>query len=74
MLEYQVRRLENSMKHRITYLRKNDDGFDPSQLSVGKNDIHIRALHSAKEHRVTFGFDELSTGVCTRQAASFAQC
>jgi len=51
------------MKERITYIRDNQDEFHPDQLEVEKNAMHIKSLKAAKEHRLTFDYDELPTEV-----------
>jgi len=51
------------MKERITYIRDNKDEFHPDQLEVEKNAMHIKSLKAAKEHRLTFDYDELPAEV-----------
>ncbi|KAB8349525.1 hypothetical protein FH972_023551 [Carpinus fangiana] len=51
------------MKHRITYIRENEAPFEPSQLTVQANVLDVKALHAAKEHRLTIGLSELPAEV-----------
>jgi hypothetical protein len=55
------------MKQRITYVVKNPDDFTPEQLEVKKdgryNSLSLKAVHAAKEHRITLGLDELPVEV-----------
>jgi hypothetical protein len=51
------------MKQRITYVVKNPEAFSPDQLEV-KQDLQgpiftLKNVDAAKEHRITFGLDEL---------------
>ncbi|KAF2457234.1 hypothetical protein BDY21DRAFT_345296 [Lineolata rhizophorae] len=50
------------MRERITYLLRDPehDGPDPSKINVSKDSLTVTGLDAAKEHRVTFGFSELS--------------
>lgn len=47
------------MKQRITYLVQNSDDFTPEQLEVKGASLTLKDLPAAKEHRITFGLNEL---------------
>ncbi|MCJ1337477.1 protease B nonderepressible form [Bachmanniomyces sp. S44760] len=53
------------MRERISYVHGSDDTFEPDQLLLDNDTLHIRALRAAKEDRLTFGLDELPQEVCT---------
>jgi hypothetical protein len=56
------------MKQRITYVVTNPESFTPEQLKVYKTESHhvfsVNGVQAAKEHRFTFGLDELPSQVC----------
>ena len=47
------------MKQRITYIVQNPDAFSPEQLDVREGVFALKNVEAAKEHRITFGLDEL---------------
>jgi hypothetical protein len=47
------------MRQRITYLQEPEDSIDPKLLKVAKDSISTEGLKTAREERITFGFDEL---------------
>ena len=47
------------MRERVTFVHSPEDSFDPSQLRVENDTLHISSLKAAREDRVTFGFHEL---------------
>ncbi|KAH7087545.1 PIG-X [Paraphoma chrysanthemicola] len=57
------------MKQRITYVVTNPESFTPEQLGVASTETQdaftVRGVQAAKEHRFTFGLDELPSEVST---------
>ena len=53
------------MKERITFVHSPDDAFDPKQLRVEDDTLHVRSLKAAREDQLTFSFSELPQEVCT---------
>jgi hypothetical protein len=57
------------MKQRITYVVTKPETFNPEQLQVQKGDskhgdtFTLDGVNAAKEHRITFGLDELPVEV-----------
>lgn len=51
------------MKQRITYLVKDPDTFTPEKLEVKDGSLSLDAVEAVKEHRITFGLDELPAEV-----------
>ncbi|KAH8725225.1 PIG-X [Phaeosphaeriaceae sp. PMI808] len=49
------------MKQRITYVVTKPELFTPEQLEVSKDEysMSVKGVHAAKEHRFTFGLEEL---------------
>ncbi|KAI9784999.1 MAG: hypothetical protein M1839_001196 [Geoglossum umbratile] len=47
------------MRQRITYLYNGTDPFDPASLKVTHRSLALHSLKSAREARITFGFNEL---------------
>jgi len=52
------------MKQRITYVVKDPESFSPEHLEVKNGDwsstrFTLKGVDAAKEHRITFGLDEL---------------
>lgn len=47
------------MKQRITYLVHDPVNFTPEQFGVQDDSFTLNAVNAAKEHRLTFGLDEL---------------
>jgi hypothetical protein len=52
------------MKQRITYVVNKPEDFSPEQLEVKDDKFSLKNIHAAKEHRITFGLDELPEEVC----------
>ena len=44
---------------RITFVHGAEDDFDPNQLKVEGDSLHIRSLKAAREDRITFGYQDL---------------
>jgi hypothetical protein len=53
-----------TMKQRITYLVSNPDEFHPDLLDVKAISLSLSKVKGAKEHRLTFGLNELPVEVC----------
>lgn len=51
------------MRQRTTFIQKPSAPFHPSQTTLKRNALAIQALDAAREERLTFSFDELSTEV-----------
>ncbi|KAJ5087809.1 hypothetical protein N7456_011425 [Penicillium angulare] len=49
------------MKRRITYIQRSDAGFDPEQAVVTPKSLTIRNLVAAREDRLTFELNDLSS-------------
>ncbi|KAL8843120.1 MAG: hypothetical protein Q9170_000250 [Blastenia crenularia] len=47
------------MKERITFIHTADEDFDPEQLEVSPDSLHIKSLKAAREERLTFSLEEL---------------
>ncbi|MCJ1448294.1 MAG: protease B nonderepressible form [Stictis urceolatum] len=47
------------MRERITFVHARDDPYDPQQLRVEKDALHVENLKAAREDRISFGFQEL---------------
>ena len=47
------------MRERVTFVHGSQEAFDPSQLRIEKDGLHIASLKAAREDRLTFGFQEL---------------
>ena len=47
------------MRERITFVHSPEDAFDPSQLRLENNTLHVSSLKAAREDRVTFSLQEL---------------
>jgi hypothetical protein len=47
------------MRERITFVHAPEDPYDPSQLRVETNALHVKNLRAAREHKITFSFREL---------------
>lgn len=47
------------MKRRLTYIHAREDVFDPKELQLDNNTLHINGLRAAREDRFTFGLYEL---------------
>jgi hypothetical protein len=52
------------MKQRITYLVQDPEVFSPEQLEVQGRSLALDKVNAAKEHRITFGLNELPKEVC----------
>jgi len=52
------------MKQRITYLVQDPEVFSPEQLEVQGRSLALDKVNAAKEHRITFGLNELPKKVC----------
>jgi len=48
-----------AMRQRTTFVHGPADSFDPKQLHVEPNAVHIESLNAAREDRLTFGLYEL---------------
>ena len=53
------------MRERVTYVHGPEDAFDPKQLLLKDETLHIQHLHAAREIRLTFGLYELPQEVPT---------
>lgn len=57
------------MKQRVTYVVTNPESFTPELLEVtstgNENVFSVKGVQAAKEHRFTFGLDELPSEVCS---------
>lgn len=47
------------MKHRITYINRAGDTFDPESIHATQESLVIDSVRGAKEHRVTIALSEL---------------
>ena len=47
------------MRERVTFIHGAESAFDPDQIQVNKDSIHIKSLQAAREDRITFGFQDL---------------
>ncbi len=51
------------MRQRTTFIQKPSAPFHPSQTTLKRDALAIQALDAAREERLTFSFDELSSEV-----------
>lgn len=56
------------MRERVTFLRRPDDVFDPKQLQLQNDTLHITSLKAAREDQLTFGLYELPQEVSNSNA------
>ena len=47
------------MRSRITFIHAPGDEFDPTQLRLDNDTLHVESLRAAREDRLTLGLDEL---------------
>jgi hypothetical protein len=47
------------MKARITFVHDPEDAFDPAQLQIQNETLHVNNLKAAREVRITLGLQEL---------------
>lgn len=47
------------MRERITFIHGINEKFDPSQLQLNNDTLHITSLKAAREDRLTIGLYEL---------------
>lgn len=47
------------MSQRITFVHEADDSFDPSQLRLQNDTLHVDSLEAAREDRLTISLYEL---------------
>lgn len=47
------------MRTRITFMHPPGDQFDPTQLRLENDTLHVESLRAAREDRLTVGLDEL---------------
>lgn len=47
------------MRERITFIHGINEAFDPSQLRLDNDTLHITSLKAAREDRLTIGLYEL---------------
>ena len=52
------------MRERITFVHRADDAFDPEQLRLEDDALHVVALKGAREDQLTFSVSELPQEVC----------
>ena len=45
------------MKERITFIHGGNAAFNPRQIEVQRNYVHVEGLAAAREDRLTFGAD-----------------
>ena len=53
------------MRERITFIHDEENGFDPDQLRLDNNTLHIGGLKAVREDRLTFSLQELPQEVET---------
>ena len=51
------------MRQRTTFIQKPSAPFHPSQTTLKRDALAVQALDAAREERLTFSFDELSSEV-----------
>ncbi len=51
--------LSAAMRERITFIHGINEEFDPSQLRLNSDTLHITSLKAAREDRLTIGLYEL---------------
>jgi len=47
------------MKERITFVHNPEDTFDPKQLDLQNDTLHVKSLKAAREGRLTYSLYEL---------------
>lgn len=53
------------MRARFTFIHASGDEFDPKQLRLENDTLHVESLRAAREDRLTLGLDELPQEVHT---------
>lgn len=54
------------MRQRTTFVHDPNDTFDPKQLHVQSDSIHVKSLKAAREDRLTLGLYELPQKVLVK--------
>jgi len=54
------------MRQRTTFVHDPNDTFDPKQLHVQSDSIHVKSLKAAREDRLTLGLYELPQEVMVK--------
>lgn len=60
------------MRERITFIHGINEEFDPTQLRLNSDTLHITSLKAAREDRLTIGLYELPQEV--PRSSLIAQC
>lgn len=62
------------MRERITFIHGINEEFDPSQLRLNSDTLHINSLKAAREDRLTIDLDELPQDQEVPQSSLSAHC